>query len=243
MEEYQVLLQQRGVTLNTFSFSIRIIRAVYNRAIEDEIIENRHPFRRVYTGVEKTVKRALPLSMLKKIRTLDLSLKPDPQYARDMFMLSFMLRGMSFIDMAMLKKSNLRDGHITYRRSKTGQQLTIQWTKEMQEILDIYPWNPTQYLLPIITDNTVNQRYAYKYMGAKINTKLKEVAEIAGVAIPLTMYVARHSWASIARAEGIPVSIISEGLGHEKESTTQIYLSTLDTSIIDKANGFILGLL
>lgn len=243
MEEYQAWLQQRGVTPNTISFYIRIIRAVYNRAIEDEIIENRHPFRRVYTGVEKTVKRALPLSMLKKIRTLDLSLKPDLQYARDMFMLSFMLRGMSFIDMAMLKKSNLRDGHITYRRSKTGQQLTIQWTKEMQEILDIYPWNPTQYLLPIITDNTVNQRYAYKYMGAKINTKLKEVAEIAGVAIPLTMYVARHSWASIARAEGIPVSIISEGLGHEKESTTQIYLSTLDTSIIDKANGFILGLL
>ena len=116
MEEYQAWLHQRGASPNTISFYIRILRAVYNRAIEDEIVENRRPFRRVYTGVEKTVKRALPLSMIRKIKSLDLSLKPDLQFARDMFILSFMLRGMSFIDMALLKKSDLKDGHITYRR-------------------------------------------------------------------------------------------------------------------------------
>ena len=243
MEEYQAWLHQRGVSPNTISFYIRILRAVYNRAIEDEVIENRRPFRRVYTGVEKTVKRALPLPMIRKIKSLDLSLTPDLRFARDMFILSFMLRGMSFIDMAFLKKNDLQDGHITYRRRKTGQQLIIKWTKEMQQILDRYPENPTEYLLPIIRKDSSKPRYAYKNAGEKINLRLKKIAEIVGVSIPLTMYVARHSWASIAKAEGIPLSLISEGLGHEKESTTRIYLSTLDTTLIDRANSRILKLL
>lgn len=243
MEEYQAWLKQRGVLPNTISFYIRIIRAVYNRAIEEEIIENRRPFRRVYTGVEKTIKRALPISLIKKIKNLDLSLKPDMQFARDMFILSFMLRGMSFIDMAFLKKSDLQDGHITYRRRKTGQQLIIQWTKEMQQILDRYPENPTEYLLPIIKKSDSNARYVYKNKGERINRRLKKIAEMVGIGLPLTMYVARHSWASIAKAEGIPLSLISEGLGHEKESTTRIYLSTLDTTLIDRANSKILKLL
>lgn len=243
MEEYQAWLHKRGVSQNTISFYIRIIRAVYNRAIEDEIIENRRPFRRVYTGVEKTVKRALPLQTIKKIKSLDLSLTPDLQFARDMFILSFMLRGMSFIDMALLKKSDLRDGHITYRRRKTGQQLIIAWTKEMQEILDRYPTNPTEYLLPIIKKSQSKIRYVYKNSGERINLRLKKIAKMVGVSLPLTMYVARHSWASIAKAEGIPLSLISEGLGHEKESTTRIYLSTLDNTLIDCANSKILRLL
>ena len=243
MEAYQAWLQKRGVAPNTVSFYIRIIRAVYNRAVEEEIIVDRHPFRRVYTGVEKTAKRALPLSIIKKILALDLSLKSDLRYARDLFILSFMLRGMSFIDMALLKKSDLKDGYITYRRRKTGQQLTIKWTKDMQEILDKYPDNQNKYLLPIIKNEKSKPRYAYKNAGEKINRNLKQIAAMAGISIPLTMYVARHSWASIAKAEGIPLSIISEGLGHEKESTTRIYLSNLDTSAIDRANGIILGLL
>lgn len=243
MEEYQTWLQQRGVTPNTVSFYIRIIRAVYNRAIEEELIENRRPFRRVYTGVAKTVKRALPLATIKKIKSLDLSMHPDIQFARDMFILSFMLRGMSFIDMSLLKKADLRDGHITYCRRKTGQQLIIAWTKDMQQILDRYPPNPSEFLLPIIKKSTSQQRYVYKNMGERINLRLKKIAEMVGINIPLSMYVARHSWASIAKAEGIPLSLISEGLGHEKESTTRIYLSTLDTTLIDRANNKILRLL
>ncbi|MDE6633585.1 MAG: site-specific integrase [Muribaculaceae bacterium] len=243
MEGYQAWLQRNEIALNTISFYIRIIRAVYNRAVEEEMIENRHPFRRVYTGVEKTVKRALPLELIRKINGLDLTLKPKLQYARDMFILSFMLRGMSFIDMAFLKKRDLKDGHIVYRRRKTGQQLTIEWTKEMQEIVDRYPKNQTEYLLPIIRNGESQLRYAYKNIGATINKGLKKVAEIVGVEMNLSMYVARHSWASIAHAEGIPLSLISEGLGHEKESTTRIYLSTLDASAIDRANRHILGLI
>lgn len=243
MEDYQAWLYKQGMAPNTISFYIRIMRAVYNRAIDEELIENRYPFRRVYTGVDKTIKRALPLALIRKINKLDLSMKPKLQYARDMFILSFMLRGMSFIDMALLKKRDLKDGHIIYRRHKTGQQLAIEWTKEMQEILDRYPENRSEFLLPIIMNGESKLRYTYKNMGEKINDGLKKIGKMVGVEINLSMYVARHSWASIAKAEGIPLGLISEGLGHEKESTTRIYLATLDSSAIDRANGRILGLL
>ena len=239
MEAYEAWHKGRGVAPNTISFYTRILRAVYNRAVEDDIIENRNPFRHVYTGVDKTVKRALPLAVIKKIKTLDLSLTPALDYARDMFLMSFYLRGMSFIDMAFLKKSDLKNGYVTYRRRKTGQQLVIEWTKEMQ-ILDKYPENKSDYLLPIIRNSGLNERCTYRNTGYNINHNLKRIAEMVGVTIPLTLYVARHSWASAAKAKGIPLSVISEGMGHDSEATTQIYLASLDTSVVDKANSLIL---
>lgn len=240
MEDYEAWHKKRGVAPNTISFYTRVLRAVYHRAVEDDIIENRNPFRKVYTGVDKTVKRALPLAVIKKIKALDLSLTSVLDYARDMFLMSFYLRGMSFIDMAFLKKSDLKNGYITYRRRKTGQQLIIEWTKEMQIILDKYPENKSEYLLPIIRNPGINERCTYRNTGYNINHNLKRIAEIVGVTIPLTLYVARHSWASAAKAKGIPLSVISEGMGHDSEATTQIYLASLDTSVVDKANSLIL---
>jgi len=240
MEAFEAWHKSRGVAPNTISFYTRILRAVYNRAVEDDIIENRNPFKHVYTGVDKTVKRALPLPVIKKIKALDLSLNPSLDYARDMFLMSFYLRGMSFIDMAFLKKSDLKNGYVTYRRRKTGQQLIIEWTKEMQMILDKYPENATDYLLPIIKNPGTNERCTYRNIGYNINHNLKKIAKMVGIQIPLTLYVARHSWASAAKAKGIPLSVISEGMGHDSEATTQIYLASLDTSVVDRANALIL---
>lgn len=238
MESYEAWLRNRGLIPNSISFYTRILRAVYNRAVEQDIIENLNPFRHVYTGIDKTVKRALPLAVIKRIKALDLSLQPHLDYARDMFMLCFYLRGMSFIDMAFLKKSDLKDGYITYRRRKTGQKLVIEWTKEMQAIRDKYPDNMSEYLLPIIKSATANERSAYRNVGYAINQNLKKIAAKVGIKIPLTLYDARHSWAYAAK--GIPLSVISEGMGHDSEATTQIYLASLDTSAIDKANSIIL---
>ena len=240
MEAYEAWHQSRGVAPNTISFYTRILRAVYNRAVEEDIVENKNPFRHVYTGVDKTIKRALPLPVIKKIKALDLSLTPALDYARDMFMMSFMLRGMSFIDMAFLRKTDLQNGYVTYRRRKTGQKLVIEWTNEMQLILDKYPENASDYLLPVIRNPGTNERCTYHNMGYNINHSLKAVAKVVGVTIPLTLYVARHSWASIAKSKGIPLSVISEGMGHDNEATTQIYLASLDTSAVDKANSLII---
>ena len=241
MEDYEAWQRKRGLTPNTISFYTRILRATYNRAVDDGIIENHNPFRHVYTGVDKTVKRALPLHTIKRIKSLDLSLNPVLDLARDMFIMSFYLRGMSFIDMAFLKNTDLKNAYITYRRRKTGQQLTIEWTKEMQLILDKYPKNQSDYLLPIICKSNTNEWYAYRNVGYNINHNLKIIANMLDITIPLTLYVARHSWASIAKAKGIPLSVISKGMGHDNETTTQIYLDSIDNSTVYKANNLIIS--
>ena len=126
---YEAYLRGKGLTKNTTSFYMRILRAVYNRAVEKDLTINRNPFKHVYTGIDKTVKRAIPLKAIKQIKNLDLSLQPSLDFARDMFLFSFYTRGMSFIDMAYLKKKDLSNGILSYRRRKTGQQLFIRWEK------------------------------------------------------------------------------------------------------------------
>lgn len=240
VQDYERWLRHSGLTLNSCSFYCRILRAVYNRAVESGAIEQNRPFRLVYTGVAKTVKRALPLDLIRRLRALDLSSHPSHQLARDMFLMSFYLRGMSFVDMAFLRKHDLSEGYITYCRRKTGQRLHIRWTLEMQEILDRYPENASDYLLPIIRNVTQNPYSAYRNMSYAINRDLKRVAGMAGISFPLTIYVARHSWASAARAMGIPLSIISESMGHNSEITTRIYLADLDRSVVDNANDLVI---
>ena len=239
---YEAHLKARDVSMNTISFYMRNLRAVYNRAVEKGLTPQNKPFRHVYTGVDKTIKRAIPIKEIKALKELDLSLKPSLNFARDMFMFSFYTRGMSFIDMAYLKKSDLQNGILTYRRRKTGQQLSINWEKCMEDIVSKYAQNQTDYLLPIIKE-TVNERRQYDNALHLVNYHLKDLSSLLKLQRPLTMYVARHSWASAAKAKNIPLSVISEGMGHDSEATTQIYLASLETSVVDKANKMILGLL
>lgn len=243
MQAYEAHLTQKGLIPNSISFHMRILRATYNRAVERGITEDKRPFRHVYTGIDKTMKRAVDIKTMRKIKDCDLSTSPAAEYARNMFLLSFYLRGMSFVDMAYLKKTDLRYGHITYRRRKTGQLLKIKWTAEMQRILSKYPPNESDYLLPIITNQNGSHLSQYRSKHYKINAALKIVAKEIGLKMPLTLYCSRHSWASIAKQKGIPIGVISDGLGHNSELTTQIYLSNLDTSAVDKANSLIINLI
>ncbi len=244
MQEYEAYLKASGIVMNTISFYMRILRAVYNRAVEKGIVEQRNPFRHVYTGIDKTVKRALALKEIRKIKELDLTFYPALDFARDMFLFSFYTRGMSFVDMAYLQKSDLKNGVLVYRRRKTGQQLSVKWEECMQAIVDKYKVRVMPdwpYLLPIITVMDAKKvRKQYKNSLYAVNLNLKRVAARIGLSIPLTTYVARHSWASIARNKNIPLAVISEAMGHDSELTTQIYLASLECSVIDKANTLIL---
>ena len=241
MLTYEAHLRGKGLARNSTSFYMRILRAVYNRAVEKGLTVNRNPFKQVYTGVDKTVKRAIPLKAIKQIKNLDLTMQPSLEFARDMFLFSFYTRGMSFIDIAYLRKRDLANGVLTYRRRKTGQQLLIRWEKCMQEIVEKYENPLSEYLLPIVKPINGDERTQYQNAMYLINRKLKEIGKMIGVQLPLTMYVARHSWASIAKNKNVPISVISEGIGHDSEMTTQIYLASLDTAVVDKANSMILN--
>ncbi len=240
VEQYESYMRANSLSRNTTSFYMRILRCIYNRAVEDGLTQQTDPFKRVYTGVDKTAKRAISLKEIKRIKELDLTDKPDLNYARDLFLFSFYTRGMSFIDLAYLRKRDLSNGYITYIRKKTRQQLTIRWERSMQEIIDKYPQNPTQYLLPIITHQDGTERKQYLNKILFVNRKLKQIARLAKIPTPLTMYVSRHSWASIAKSKNVPLSVISEGMGHDNEETTRIYLASIQTNQIDDVNSRIL---
>lgn len=240
LELYEAQMLRRGLSRNTTSFYMRILRTNYKMAVEQGLTHDSRPFRHVYCGMDKTMKRSISFGDIKKIKELDLSGKPVMEYARDMFIFSFCTRGMSFVDMAYLKKKDLRNGYLTYRRKKTGQLLIIEWTRQMQEILNKYKPNKTKYLLPIIIREDGSERRQYQNQMMKINRHLKEVADMAHLSVPLSLYYSRHSWATIARGKDIPLSVISEGLGHESETTTQIYLDSIKSYEVDEANRKIL---
>ena len=110
----------------------------------------------------------------------------------------------------------------------------------MQDIISKYKPNSTRDLLPIIIREDGSERRQYQNQMRKINRQLKEIARMAGLPLPLSMYYTRHSWATIARGKDIPLSVISEALGHDSETTTQIYLDSIKSSEVDKANRMIL---
>lgn len=244
MVAYENYLKMKGVSRNTVSFYMRRLRAIYNKAADEGLVEQSFPFKRVFTSAEKTLKRAIPVKYIRSLKTMDLRSSSAKSFARDMFLFSFYTRGMSFVDIAFLRKNDLKSGMLTYRRKKTGQLMFIQWEPCMQYILNRYKAEPSSpYLLSIIKAPYENPRRQYHNTLTKVNRSLKDIGKKMGLPTPLSMYVARHSWASIARNEGIPISIISEGMGHNSESTTRIYLASLDTAKIDKANHKILSLI
>lgn len=241
LERYQSYLLANGKVKNTSSFYMRILRAIWNRANEMELIWQKNPFQRVYTGVDKTVKRAVPLEVFRALRQLNLKHRPSLAFARDLFLFSFYTRGMSFVDICFLRKTDLCLDTLTYRRRKTGQLLSIRWERCMQEIVNRYKYkdHDSPYLLPII-QGTSDEWRLYRNAQHLINTQLKAVSEMLGLTQPLTMYVARHSWATIAYSSQVPLSVISEAMGHGSENTTRIYLASLNSSVIDNANHMIL---
>ncbi len=243
IEEYEAYLFDRGLTPNSTSFYMRILRAVYNRAVENEIILDHKPFKKVFTGMERTCKRAIGIKELKRLRELDLSKNPRLELSRDTFLFLFFCRGMSFIDAAFLKDSNLRSGVLTYRRHKTNQLLQIKVVRQIKDIIEQYHVKDSPYIFPFISKEKTDAYKQYHCVLHKINRDLKLLGQMIGLSRPLTTYVSRHAWATIAKQKKIPLTIISEALGHDSEKTTRIYLDSLDTATIDKANDMIISCL
>lgn len=254
IKDFETYLKDKGRLPNTISYYMRNLRAIYNKAVAGKRIVCRggNPFAGVCTGVTKTMKRALSPGELKKIRNLDFSalLKEKKsgtkehirlkkvEAARRYFSFCFYARGMCFIDLAHLKKDNIRGGFIRYVRKKTGRQIEIRITREMQEIIDSFAeeTKASPYVFPLLKSNKKNIRLQYETALKMQNLYLKEIASLAKVDKPVSTHWARHSWATVGKQENIPLRVISECLGHTSEKTTLIYLGLLDNSVLDAAN-------
>lgn len=243
MNLYEAWLKGRGVKRNSSSCYLRTLRTLYRKAVEAGLTTDKDIFRHVFTGFAHTAKRALPLDAIRDIRRLNLPEGSGLAFARDMLMLCIYLQGISFVDMAYLKKADLKNGQLHYSRKKTGQSLAIGWEPAMQDIVDNYAHlaKGTPYLLPIITKTDGTERRQYKRMEHKVNYNLKKIGAMVGLQASLTTYTGRHTWASTMRDMGVNLSVISKGLGHESLKTTQIYLSSIDTEGVAKANRKMIG--
>lgn len=237
VESYNTFLIQRGVVRNTISFYMRIFRSVYNKAVTQKIIEQTFPFKNVYTGVDRTRKRAVTETVISQLLSIDLKKSKALQFARDLFIFSFYARGMAFVDIVYLKKSNIQNGYITYVRHKTGQELTIRIETRLQNIINQYEKKDSPYLFPILNTEDENKAYSqYEIALNYYNRQLKRLSKLLEPNINLSSYTPRHIWATTARNKNVPLSIISAGMGHSSEKTTLIYLTKIDNSIIDEVN-------
>jgi integrase len=213
------------------------LRAVYNRARNEGIegTSSDSPFNKVSFGAVRTAKRAIDEESIKQIVHANIGLDPRMDLARDLFLFSFYARGMSFIDMACLERKNIIDDVIYYKRRKTNQPMRVKLVPQLQALLDKYH-SDSRYVLLILHSGDRNLYSQYRTGLRKFNNSLKQLSCILNMNVPITSYVARHSWATLARYNGVPLSLISQSLGHTSEKITYTYLKVLDPVIIDSFN-------
>lgn len=239
--KYENWLRARGLLRNTTSFYMRNLRAMCRMLKDRGIKYDKAIFDDVYTGVDKTRKRAMAEQTLRIIKGCDLSSEPDLEYCRDLFLFSFYCRGMAFVDVAYLREENIHDGYIRYIRRKTGQTIEVRIEKCMQEIMARYP-GKKGYVFPVLTSTDPNWAYhQYRSGICTFNRMLKQLAAHLGIS-PFSSYMSRHTWATIARDKQIPISVISESMGHSSEKVTQIYLASFSQQVLDDANRFVIDI-
>lgn len=235
--DYMHYLRARGVAENTVHMYLSNFRAICNKARKQGVkVGKDNPFADLDIRRRETVKRALSKEEIALIASANLRRHPRLEQARDLFMFSFYCRGMSFVDVIHLRNDWVVKDTIFYARSKTGQRLQVGLLPDLQKIIEKYRTD-SPYIFPYIDSGSSRSVYTqYRYALGMINRYLKQLGRLLHIDLPLTTYVARHSWATIAKNEGIPISLISEGLGHTSEKTTQIYLASFPVDAVNRVN-------
>jgi integrase/recombinase XerD len=243
IKRYELWLRDNGVSRNTSSCYMRSLRSLYNKVSHATHTRNRNPFDDVFTGNEKTVKRAVGEDAISDIAALALPSGTRLCLSRNLFLFSFYAMGMPFVDLAHLQKRQIEDGVLTYHRRKTGTKVQVRVEPCMQDIIDRYDTSSSPYVFPILRAGATMAETARRYRSALSyhNRLLKRIGCMAGLARPLTTYVARHSWASAAYKDGVNINVIAQALGHSSPETTRIYVRELDGSQVFRANKNVLN--
>lgn len=244
LKGFEVHLRGRGCSWNTVSTYLRTFRAIYHRAVNLGYVRYvPYLFRSVYTGTRADHKRALSDEDMQKVFAINsypLTQFAALREARDFFHLMFLLRGIPFVDLAYLRKSDLRDNVITYRRRKTGRPLSVTLTAEALELVKRYMNrdNSSPYLFSMLKSREGTQEAYHEYQLAlrTFNHRLVLLGELLGLGDRLSSYTARHTWATTAYYCEIHPGIISEAMGHSSISVTETYLKPFRNRKIDEAN-------
>ena len=236
---YEEYLWLRGCKRNTSSYYMGVLRSLYAEAVlRKKTAPVSGLFSDVFTGSDPTVKRAVSPEVIGKLYMADLSDILRLDRCRDFFMLSFLLQGMSFIDLAYLRKSDVQGEVINYRRHKTGGLITISLLPAARALFNKYAneVKDSPYMLPLITLSGVAGRTQYETALHRQNRQLKELGAHLGIKETLTSYVARHSWATIAYHNQVEVAMVSQAMGHHSEGITKVYLDSFADERLKEAN-------
>ena len=246
LDAYQRWLGERDICLNTISAYMRALRVMYHRAMENDGSEcHANPFVKVFTGRAKTVKRSITQAEIKQLHSLQLPPNTTLSWARDIFLFSFYAMGMPFVDIAYLKKSQVKEGYIRYARHKTGQRIQVALLPAMIDIIKRYELEDSEYVLPILVNDSEGTmkktspealHHLYLCRLRQYNYSLHRLSEKLSLPRSLSSYVVRHSWASIAYQHHVDIGLIGKALGHTKSSTTLLYIKSLTDPDLATAN-------
>lgn len=252
LKDFEVYLRRRNCSWNTVSTYMRMLRAVYNRAVDKHMaIYVPHHFRHVYTGTRADRKRALDREdmelLMKELPRRSEQGFRELQRTRSLFLLMFLLRGLPFVDLAYLKKSEMNGNVITYRRRKTGRLLTVTLLPEAVKLIkQQMNTDPTSsYLFPLIRSNegTADAYKEYQLSLRNFNYQLMVLKQVLGLTSDLSSYTARHTWATMAYHCEVHPGVISEAMGHSSITVTETYLKPFKNKKIDEANAIIISTL
>jgi len=232
---FSVWLLRHGKKQNTAACYLRSLRSLLNRFGDYGQL-----FKRVRTSNTKTDKRSVNEEVILKLASLPLKDREYEAFARDMFLFCFYAMGMPFVDLAYLKKSQVRDGHIEYYRHKTRQRVRVALNPACRKIINKYSKAGSPFLFPILKEQTDKD---YRYALGRYNRALRRLSNLLRLDRPLTSYIPRHSWATIAYKGGLELSAISKVLGHTNPNTTLLYIRELDDSYVDRANEIVLKIM
>lgn len=246
VNHYRDYLSENGATENTIGYYLRNFKALYNLAVRDGIVSPcDYPFKKICTRPCKTVKRALDREQMIKLTSLSLQPHSELKRSLDLFLFGFYAQGMAFVDIAYLKWKNFSGNLIIYRRHKSKQLIQIDITPQIRSIINEHGnsmCNADEYVFPIIKAG-INEYQQYRTALGRTNRHLKKISGKLNIHPSLTTYTARHTWATLAREYGAPVSAISVGLGHTKEEMTLVYLKELDLTHLHQINKMVNNLL
>ena len=240
--KYELWLRKQGISDNTIGIRFRNLRMIYNLAITQGYVKKEnYPFEtyKVSRLHKATVKRAIHKEeVLTIMRYYESTSSFYTRLAVDLFMFSYFMGGINFVDMAYLTSRNIQGDRLVYTRRKTSKLINLPLGDDAKVILQRQRTLDRTYLFPVLSSEhkTEQQRLnrLHKVI-TKVNRELKQIGKELGLPIKLTTYVARHSFATILKREGVSTSIISETLGHSSERVTQIYLDCFENKQIDEA--------
>lgn len=235
-------LRRRQCSWNTVSTYMKVLRAIYNRAIDQGLAPYApRLFRHVQTAVHTERKKAMETGEIGTLLHAD-GRMPDAalQQARDLFRLMFLLRGMPFVDLAYLHKGDLTGDTIRYCRRKTGRPLTVRLTPEARQLIGRLANRDSRspYLFPFLSSPEGSEAAYREYQAAlrRLNRHLAVLRLRLGCDTALSTYTARHTWATMAYYCEVHPGIISEAMGHSSIAVTETYLKPFRNERIDAAN-------